>query len=463
MNKGKASVAIVIVNWNKQSEVLTLLSSLKRFNYDRHDIILVDNASSDDSVSLVRSRYPDVHLLVNSVNLGGSGGFNTGLRYVQDSGRYRYVWLLDNDAEVMEGALEALLDVAESDEQVAIVGSKILHADDSTIISEVGARISRLTSFPIPMLFNQPDNGNLVEFEVDYVAACSLLARVEHVREVGIMEEGFFLMWDDMEWGMRFRAAGYRVVATTASAVIHRGFSERLVTTDYRYYAARNHLYFASKAYSGMKLVYYLLVLSIVYSIRARIYLLRESTKPYAFAITQGIHDYWNRSMGKNTSGASTNATSTANPHISVGDFGHILLSTERPMPLVRGLVSDYKAKYPRMRITLAVRPIRGSLFRWHQGEFAYCNKEVFLGKHEKADVFVRFFDEVARPFHYDSKMLIDIDNNAAITRVTHINIAMGYGIWLKYSAAFLHGILGGVVSMLGGVLFRPSSVTKLY
>ena len=113
MNEKDARVAIVIVNWNKQQEVLNLLSSLERFNYNKNDIILVDNASSDDSVSLVRSRHPDVRLLVNSANLGGSGGFNTGLRYVLDSQRYKYVWLLDNDVEVMEGALEALLAVAE--------------------------------------------------------------------------------------------------------------------------------------------------------------------------------------------------------------------------------------------------------------------------------------------------------------------------------------------------------------
>jgi GT2 family glycosyltransferase len=447
-----ARVAIVIVNWNKQNEVLNLLSSLERFNYKRHDIILVDNASTDDSVRLVRSQHPDIRLLVNPANLGGSGGFNTGLRYVLDSGSYSYVWLLDNDVEVMEGALEALLAVAERDERVAIVGSKILHADDVTVISEVGARISRLTSFPVPMLFNQPDKGQSAELEVDYVAACSLLARVKHVREVGIMDERFFLMWDDMEWGIRFRAAGYRVMATTASAVMHRGFSERAVTTDYRYYAARNHLYFANSAYSGLKLAYYLLILSIVYSMRIRIYQLRVSTTPYALAITQAMHDYRDGSMGRRKvdSGAtSPDIMCAANPDDPMDGFGHILLSTERPMPLIRELVSDYRAKYPRMRITLALRPARGNLFRWHRDDIAYYGKEVFLGKHEKVEAVVRFFDEVERPFHYQGKVLVDIDNNATITGVARVSPVMRYGIWLRYCAALLQGVLQGVLGVL--------------
>ena len=457
MNEKDARVAIVIVNWNKQQEVLNLLSSLERFNYNKNDIILVDNASSDDSVSLVRSRHPDVRLLVNSANLGGSGGFNTGLRYVLDSQRYKYVWLLDNDVEVMEGALEALLAVAEGDNRVAIVGSKILHSDDVSVISEAGARISPLTSYPVPMLLNQPDQVQNAEMEVDYVAACSLLGKVEHIRKVGIMDERFFLLWDDMEWGMRFRAAGYLIIATTASSVMHRGFTERWITTDYRYYAARNHLYFVSRTYSGAKLVYFLLVLYMVYSIRARIYQMRKSTKPYALAIKQAMHDYRYNSMGRRETAVNSEALTVPETGFNIGEFGNVLLSTEKPMPIIRKLVSNYKAKHPLMQVTLAVRSERSRLFRWHKDGIAYYDKGVFLGKHEKVDAVIRFFDEIERPFHYEGKVLLDIDNNATIIGISHVSQAMRYGIWLRYCTAGLGGLLFGMVGALPCILTQRS------
>ena len=88
-------VAIVIVTWNKKSYVMGLLQSLRDIDYDNHDIIVVDNASTDDTCRAIREQFPQVNLIVNSENLGGTGGFNTGLRYVLRKGGYKYTWLLD--------------------------------------------------------------------------------------------------------------------------------------------------------------------------------------------------------------------------------------------------------------------------------------------------------------------------------------------------------------------------------
>ena len=99
-------VAIVTVNWNKRDYVLNLLNSLKHINYDNYNIIVVDNASTDDSVTAIKEHFPNVNLIVNSENLGGTGGFNTGIKYVLEAtDKYKYIWLLDNDAVVEKDTL----------------------------------------------------------------------------------------------------------------------------------------------------------------------------------------------------------------------------------------------------------------------------------------------------------------------------------------------------------------------
>ena len=108
-------VAIVIVTWNKKKYVLDLLNSLGNLNYDNHDIIVVDNASTDDTCQVIREQYTYVDLIENKENLGGTGGFNTGMRYVLEKRGYKYTWLLDNDAVVENDTLIELVRVMEND------------------------------------------------------------------------------------------------------------------------------------------------------------------------------------------------------------------------------------------------------------------------------------------------------------------------------------------------------------
>ena len=93
--------------YEKKNYVLDLLISLRGIHYDNYQIVVVDNASTDGSVETIRSQFPNVDLIVNSKNLGGTGGFNTGIRYVLKKGGFKYVWLLDNDAEVEDGSSSA--------------------------------------------------------------------------------------------------------------------------------------------------------------------------------------------------------------------------------------------------------------------------------------------------------------------------------------------------------------------
>jgi GT2 family glycosyltransferase len=95
------SILMIIVTWNRKDYVLDLLNSLRNLDYPSSSIetVVVDNASQDGTVEAIREQFPQVHLICNPENIGGTGGFNTGLKWAfeQPEGKYQYLWLLDND------------------------------------------------------------------------------------------------------------------------------------------------------------------------------------------------------------------------------------------------------------------------------------------------------------------------------------------------------------------------------
>ena len=251
-------VAILVNNWNRKDDLLKLFTALQKLDYDRdrYKILLVDNASTDGSVEAVRERFPEVAILQNTENLGSTGGFNSGLRYLLQGtiGDFDYIWLLDNDALAEPAALKELVKVAETDPCIGLVGSRIMNPDAPDNIVEIGVHMGWQHATVVPNLRNIPDSAELDDYyDVVAVAGCSSMARVSAIRRVGLMDERCFVYWDDMEWGISFTRHGYRVVGATWSVVYHRSFSERRVWSPANvYYETRNRLLVFSKHTSGL-------------------------------------------------------------------------------------------------------------------------------------------------------------------------------------------------------------------
>lgn len=248
-------VAIVIVNWNKRDYVINLLNSLKDIDYDNYEIIVVDNASTDDSVTEIKKRFHHITLLENKENLGGTGGFNTGMRYALGNTDCKYIWLLDNDAEVERDTLIELVKAMEADAAIGIVGSRII-CKETNVTVECGSYILRDTIGVMPLYRNLRVIPSHKSIEVDYVAVCSALVRADVLSIVGLMDKRFFLFWDDMDWGLSFKKNGYKVVAVPTSIVYHPSFTERDrgLYTNY-YYGIRNALLTYAKNMSVIKLI----------------------------------------------------------------------------------------------------------------------------------------------------------------------------------------------------------------
>ncbi|MCK5877102.1 MAG: glycosyltransferase family 2 protein, partial [Candidatus Marithrix sp.] len=258
------NILIIIVTWNKKQYVLDLLNSittLERSDYSI-DILVVDNASEDGTAETIKNNYPQVNLICNPENIGGTGGFNTGLKWAFSNDNYQYLWLLDNDVLVHKQALVELVNVLEANPDIAIAGSTMLQLDYPWRINEMGAFIDRVTgklilsrhleTVPSWQGSSAQDllekDGDLTKhlvhcqpyMDVEYVAAASLLINAKVAKQAGIWRD-YFIHFDDVEWCLRIADMGYRVVVSAKSLIWHLSAIAK-IPTWILYYDNRNVL-----------------------------------------------------------------------------------------------------------------------------------------------------------------------------------------------------------------------------
>lgn len=241
-------IGMVVCTFNKKDFVLNCVQSIFDSNAKDFDVIVVDNASSDGTYEALTETFGDrIIILRNSENLGGSGGFNTGLRYALEQG-YPYLMCVDDDIRFDADAIPELKSFLDTHPDVGMVGSKICKMDTPDRLQTMGGMID-FEKFELRQLHeSEKDDDSLPEVEyVDMIHACSLMMKRETLLEVGLMQQDFFLYWDDDDWGMRFNAAGYKVASISASRVWHKRGNQTMVTNFNRYYAHRNRIVFFMK------------------------------------------------------------------------------------------------------------------------------------------------------------------------------------------------------------------------
>ena len=209
-------VACIILNWNGWRDTLECLDALKDCTYPQLTVIVVDNGSSDDSVARIRAAHPDVLLLESGSNLGFAGGNNIGIRYGLAHGA-DYLWLLNNDTKPAPDALSALVAKALTDKHIGAVASICYYADSpSTVQAWAGSRVNlwigygRITTQPHSDDWFHTLNGTSM-----------LVARIA-IEDAGLLDQGFFLYWEDTEFCLRLRKKGWRIAAAPDSRVLHK-------------------------------------------------------------------------------------------------------------------------------------------------------------------------------------------------------------------------------------------------
>jgi GT2 family glycosyltransferase len=212
-------VSVIVVNWNGEPYIAECVDSLLAQTYPRTEIIVVDNASTDGSVGLLRNRYgPKIRLIVNRENRGFTGGNNDGM--AQAAGDY--VALINNDATADPGWVAALVREAELDPRVGMCASKIVVYDDRTVIDSAGLLLSRDGLGRGRGRLER--DGDRYDHPEDALmpSGCAALYRRAMLDEIGTFDESFFMYCEDVDLGLRGLVAGWRCRYVPDAVVRHR-------------------------------------------------------------------------------------------------------------------------------------------------------------------------------------------------------------------------------------------------
>jgi GT2 family glycosyltransferase len=247
---GLPRILILIITWNRVDEVVRCLESFSRLEYPNYETLIVDDASQDATVSVVRERYPWVRVVVNERNLGYAGASNVGFRLALESSA-DHVFLLNQDTELTETVLHELVRVLESDPRIAIAGAKNLLMDNPKY---TWGKYGVINWGPVLVRTegrSELDRPVASPRDVDFVIGNGCLMRCRALQEVGLFDERFFQMHEDVDWSYRARQMGYRAVYVDEAAIHHKGSSSSApasrILFGSKYFVSRNSLFFARK------------------------------------------------------------------------------------------------------------------------------------------------------------------------------------------------------------------------
>jgi hypothetical protein len=248
------SVMFVVVNWNQRQLTLDCLASLRHQHYGNFAVVLVDNGSRDGSLLAVHEAFPEVTVLENGYNLGIAAANNVGIRYAMEANS-DYIFLLNNDTVVDPEMLERLVAVAESDPRIGVTGPTMFYYDEPEMIWCGGNSIdwgtgntSRLRSGQHVSSF-----GDVTLFHVDFITSCAVCIKRRVFETTGLMDERYFIYYDETDWFARASAMGWLTVYVPRARMWHKvsaTMGESSPTTDY--YMVRNKFLFLAKNLSGV-------------------------------------------------------------------------------------------------------------------------------------------------------------------------------------------------------------------
>jgi len=301
------SVAIIILNWNGWKDTIECLESLNKITYPKYNIIIVDNGSEDESIEKIKEyckgkihvksdffRYSKsnkpitikeytreeaedaknkkvknkksssnnkIILIKNEKNYGFAEGNNIGMRYVLKILNPDYVLLLNNDTVVDKNFLGDIVQIAECDENIGVVGPCIYHYYEKDRIQSMGAKIDFNTGERKILHLEDLDDTNLENpVEVDYVSGCALLAKSTLIKKIGYLNPEYFAYCEEVEWCTRAKKIGYSIFCNSKSRIWHKESASAKKMNGFEiFHRTRNNFWFLKQHTSKKQYLSFLL------------------------------------------------------------------------------------------------------------------------------------------------------------------------------------------------------------
>lgn len=287
-------IYIIIINYNGYADTIECINSLKNIEYDNFKIILIDNASTDNSVLNFNDLPENCTLIEQKENLGFSGGNNVGIKYAIQKGA-EYILLLNNDTIVESDFLNNMLESFENS-NVGIVGCKIMYFSEQNRIWFAGGKINWIKFIGKHFGIKELDDGTYDrEGQIEFMTGCCMLIKTDLIREIGLLPEEYFMYYEDVEYCLRTNDAGYKIWYNPKAKIYHKvgisgggegsAFSIRWIT--------RNRLIFMKRyRHKVNNIMFYFSILYFIMtsSIRVIQYIIHNE-RDKSFAIINGFRD----------------------------------------------------------------------------------------------------------------------------------------------------------------------------
>jgi GT2 family glycosyltransferase len=241
-------IGVVIVNWNRAQDTVAAYQSLIPSTFEDWRLYVVDNASSDDSAAVLdRDLGAKATLILNDSNAGFSGGCNLGVARALADGA-THIFLLNNDATVLPCTLERLIGESLAEGDRAVLGCAVKHFGTDTY-QFFGSHTA--SKFGTPLWFEDDELEKLASrvIESDFVLGAALFAPARIWREIGDLDDRFYLNYEEADWCYRAREAGFACYVVPAAVVLHRVGASIGPTNGpmQAYFLSRNELLFARR------------------------------------------------------------------------------------------------------------------------------------------------------------------------------------------------------------------------
>lgn len=263
-------VYIIILNYNGYTDTINCVENIKNINYKNYKIVIIDNASTDESITILKNKFRDCYIIQSDINNGYAGGNNLGIKFAINNNS-DYICILNNDVLVDKNFLRILIEYYLNNTNIGMIGPMILDYYDQKVVQSTGAMVN-LYKGNINII-NKNEKLNNIEKKIincDYVGGACILIKTKVISEIGLIPEEYFLFFEETEWCIKAKKLGYKIICNCNSKVMHKGSSSiNKVTGLSEYYMARNRILFEKRNASKNQLFlfYFYFLLCTIYKL----------------------------------------------------------------------------------------------------------------------------------------------------------------------------------------------------
>lgn len=284
-------VSVITVNYNQAKVTMEWLQSVQKISYPNYEIIIVDNASADNLLENYLIGHENVVFIKSSVNRGFAGGNNLGIQKAKGE----LVLLLNNDTEVEPDFLESLVHCIQGNPRIGIISPKIKYFYQKDAIQYAGGRkINPLTGRGKFIGSGKSDKPEYCTTKAtELIHGSAMLITRKLIDDIGLMEESFFLYYEELDWCERAKRAGYLLYVVGQSVVYHKESVSVGKNSPLRmYYITRNRLWFMQRNFAIFPFTVSLLFFTLISLPKNIVLLLIKGRLDLLWAFLHGILAY---------------------------------------------------------------------------------------------------------------------------------------------------------------------------